>query len=64
MNVSLHQKISPEVKINMYLKYMYYEFVSFGRGRESWLLYFNCVMTVYVLCRFLMVPWVDLQSVT
>ena len=33
------------------------------RERERCLLYFNCVVAVCVLCVFLMVPWVGLQSV-
>ena len=32
-------------------------------GRESWLLYFNCVVAVCVLCFFLMVSRVGLWSV-
>ena len=31
--------------------------------RKSWLFYLNCVMSVCVLCLFLIVPWVGLQSV-
>ena len=31
--------------------------------RDSWLLYCNCVVAVCVMCLFLMVPWVGLQSV-
>ena len=30
---------------------------------ESWLLYYNCDVASCVLCPFLMVPWVCLQSV-
>ena len=33
------------------------------RGRESWLIYFNCVVAVCVLCLYLAVPWVGPQSV-
>ena len=31
-------------------------------GREAWLLYFNCAMTIFVQWPFLKVPWVGLQS--
>ena len=32
-------------------------------GKDSWFLYFSCVVAVCVLCPFLTVPWVGMQSV-
>ena len=37
--------------------------VTLLRKRESWLLYFDCAVAVCVLCLFLRVPLVGLQSV-
>ena len=37
--------------------------ISACRGRESWLLYFNCVVAHCVLYLFLVVPWVGLHYV-
>ena len=31
--------------------------------KRAWMLYFNCVVAVSVLCLFITVPWVGLQSV-
>ena len=42
---------------------MPFKFINHLASEVSWLIYFDCVVAISVLCPFFMVSWVGLESV-